>query len=304
MTDDPNWPRADAWLRGDHEPEPVARLAVVGAPVRLGSISGGRFDLAPGAIRTALARFTPFHGPSQTNVRSVQAHDRGDLPLTDATPAQAMDQLSGAVGGSPHAFDAIAILGGDNSITRPAVRGLGLLDRVGVLTIDAHHDLRDTTNGLSNGNPVRALLEDGLPGENIVQIGIQPFANSKAYADVARDAGITVVTADEARRPGVDIVVAEHLQALAAKVDAIYVDLDVDVLDRAFAPACPGSRPGGLTPAEVQAAALVAGKHPKVRAMDIVEVDPTRDVAEVTVLAAASFLLSFAAGLAARRHRQ
>jgi formiminoglutamase len=301
VTDDPNWPRADAWVRGDHEPNPVARMAVVGAPVRLGSISGGRFDRAPDALRSALSRYTTFDAGAQTNVRSVEARDQGDLDLEESTPEQALDRIAGAVGGSLPSFTAIALLGGDNSITRPGVRGLGPdLARIGVLTIDAHHDLRDTTSGLNNGNPVRALLEDGLPGGNVVQVGIQPFANSKAYADLARDAGITVVTADQARQRGVSSVVEEALHQLAGGVDAIYVDLDVDVLDRAFAPASPGSRPGGLNPAEVQAAARVAGSHPKVRAMDIVEVDPTKDVADVTVLAAASFLLCFAAGLGSR----
>lgn len=302
MTVDPNWPRADGWLRGDHDPSAVARLAVVGAPVRLGSLSGGQFDRTPDALRSALSRYTTFDVDSRTDVRSVAARDQGDLDLKESTPEQALDHIAGAVGGSLPSFDAVVLLGGDNSISRPGVRGLGPdFGRIGVLTIDAHHDLRDTANGLNNGNPIRALLEDGLPGENIVQIGIQPFANSKTYADVAREAGITVVTAEEARQRGVASVVQDALDQLAGRVDAIYVDLDVDVLDRAFAPACPGSRPGGLTPGEVQAAARVAGTHPKVRAMDIVEVDPTKDVADVTVLAAASFLLSFAAGLPSRR---
>jgi formiminoglutamase len=74
----------------------------------------------------------------------------------------------------------------------------------------------------------------------------------------------------------------------------------VDVLDRAFAPGSPGSRPGGLTPQELRSAARTVGQHAKVRALDIVEVDPTKDVADVTVLAAASFLLAFASGLATR----
>ena len=95
-------------------------------------------------------------------------------------------------------------------------------------------------------------------------------------------------------------MVEECLEELETRVDAIYVDLDVDVLDRAFAPACPGSRPGGLTPWEVQAAARICGEHPKVRAIDLTEVDPERDVQEATALAAASFVLSFAAGLSRR----
>ena len=60
----------------------------------------------------------------------------------------------------------------------------------GLLTIDAHLDLRSLDGGLSNGNPVRALLADGLPGGQIVQVGLQSFANSAAYAEVAREAGI------------------------------------------------------------------------------------------------------------------
>jgi formiminoglutamase len=204
-----------------------------------------------------------------------------------------------------HASDRRTVLqlGGDNSITRPGVHGAafpGGLDRVGLLTLDAHHDLRPLDGGLTNGNPVRALLEDGLPGRNVVQIGIQPLANPAASAGVASRAGITVITAEEARARGAGEVAEEALENLATRVDAIYVDLDVDVLDRAFAPACPGARPGGLTPADVQVAARMVGAHPKVRAMDVVEVDPERDVGDITVMAAASFVLAFASGLAAR----
>jgi formiminoglutamase len=299
LNDDPNWPRASAWLIGDHAPEPVARMGVVGAPIRLGSISGGRFDLAPDAIRSALSRYSTY--TAGTDVRAVAVKDAGDLALQESRPEDAVHQIAGAVGGTLDAFDVVALLGGDNSITRPGCRGLGPnLSRAGLLTFDAHHDLRDTEAGLTNGNPVRALLEDGLPGQNIVQIGIQPFANSRAYSEVARDAGITAVTAEDVRARGIRSVVQDSLDVLASRVEAIYVDLDVDVLDRAYAPACPGSRPGGLAPWEMQEAMRICGAQPSVVALDIVEVDPTKDVADVTVLAAASFLLSFAAGLASR----
>jgi formiminoglutamase len=299
VSDDPNWPRADAWLQGDQHDHPVARLAVVGAPVRRGSISGGRFDLAPGAIRGALHRFSTHDGRS--DLRRVAARDEGDLRLADATPEEAGPEVAGAVGGSLPSYDAVVLLGGDNSITASAVRGLPApLERCGLMTLDAHHDVRDTGTGLTNGNPVRALLDAGLPGHHVVQVGIQPFANSPVYAAAAAESGINVITAVDARSRGIDRAVSEALHQLASRVEAIYVDLDVDVLDRAFAPACPGSRPGGLFPAEIQAAARVAGSHPNVRALDIVEVDPAADVADITVLSAASFLLSFASGLASR----
>lgn len=277
----------------------MATLQVLGAPVRLGSISGGRFDQAPQEIRRALHSFSTFDG--EVDVGAVRVRDAGDLAVAGRTPFEALDEIAGAMGGSlPHA-DAVVLLGGDNSITRPGVRGLGPdLARVCLLTLDAHHDLRDLEGGLTNGNPVRALLEDGLPGLNVVQAGIQPFANSAPYAAVAQDAGITVVTADQVRQEGVEPVISRALEHLDRLAQAIYVDLDLDVLDRSFAPACPGSRPGGLAPWQIQQAARLCGRHPKVRALDLVEVDPTRDVAEATVLAAASCLLAFAGGLAGR----
>jgi formiminoglutamase len=285
-------------------------VAVLGVPIRLGSISGGRFDLAPAAVRGALGRFSVWDG--ERDLRQIGARDLGDLDVADSTPADAFDTISEGVAEARDGTTTgvVVLLGGDNSITRPGVRGIAPvrsadgrldpgLDRVGLLTFDAHHDLRDTEAGMLNGNPVRALLEDGLPGRNIVQVGIQPFANSPDHAAVAREAGITVVTADDVRDRGMRVVVAEALRRLDP-TDAVYVDLDVDVLDRAFAPARPGARPGGLTPGELQTAARACGAHPKVAGIDLVEVDPERDVADSTVLATASFLLAFAGGLATR----
>ncbi|HYZ10645.1 MAG TPA: arginase family protein [Actinomycetota bacterium] len=288
-------------------------LVQVAVPMRLGSISGGRFDLAPAAIRDALHRFVA-HGRGEPDrlmelgIR-VEMHEDIDA-VASLTPGDAFSKIRAHVGlaiednvGRIQPDRAVLVLGGDNSITRPAVHAVAGhtdLSRTGLLTLDAHHDLRPLKGGLTNGNPIRALLEDGLPGRNVVQIGINPMANSPAHARVAGGAGITVVTADEVRRRGAAEVAAYALEDLSRRADAIHVDLDVDVLDRAFAPACPGSRPGGLTPDEVQAAARAAGAHPKVRAIDVVEVDPERDVADVTVLAAASFVLAFASGLASR----
>jgi formiminoglutamase len=288
-------------------------LVEVAVPMRLGSISGGRFDLAPKAIREAVDRFVA-HGPDEPGrlmELGVRVEEHADMEaVVHLSPADAFERIRRHVAvsiedevGRIRPDRATVVLGGDNSITRPGVHAVAAhtgLDRAGLLTIDAHHDLRGTDGGLTNGNPVRALLEDGLPGANVVQIGVQPLANPSPSAGVARDAGIGVVTADQVRARGSEAVVGQALDGLSRRCQAIYVNVDVDVLDRAFAPACPGSRPGGLHPAEVQAAVRRCGAHPQVRAMDIVEIDPTRDVGDVTVLAGASFLLAFATGVASR----
>jgi arginase family enzyme len=311
-TDDPNWPRASAWLNRLNKrqnAEVDGMFSIIGAPVRLGSITPGRSDLAPQAVRAALRRFSTYDIETDVDLSVLEVIDSGDLPLADLTLEEAFDPISTRVCVDlDMEVEAVVLLGGDNGITRPGVQGLSETRRcrsladVGLLTLDAHFDLRDTSNGLSNGNPVRALLEDGLPGSNIVQLGILGFANSKTYADVARNAGIHFVTMEKVREQGIERSVTDALEYLSARTKAIYFDLDVDVMDRAFAPACPGARPGGLLPWQLRRAARLCGQHPKVNVMDLVEVDPTQDVANITVMTTAACLLSFASGLVTRLH--
>lgn len=299
---DPHWPRASAWLAGDCISAPLGDLVVLGAPVAKGSITPGRCDLAPAAIRKALERFSTYDCNTAHDVRSLRARDAGDLAVADLTPEEMFEPVRDGVAASLESAKAVILLGGDNSITRPGCNGLGVpLDRCGLITLDAHFDLRDLDRGLTNGNPIRALVrDDGLPGAQIFQIGIQPFANSAVYASVARANGIRVVTADCVREQGITHVIQDALEHLEERVDRIYVDLDLDVLDRIYSPATPGSRPGGLAPHQVRGAAFTLGKHPKVCVLDLVEIDPTRDIADATLLTAAACVLEFSSGVLER----
>jgi formiminoglutamase len=297
---DLNWPRASAWLAGETLSEACGNLAVIGVPLALGSITPGRCDLAPAAIRKALERFSTYDLDSARDVRGLRAQDLGDLDVAGLSPEAALAPIRDAVAEALKTAEAVVLVGGDNAITRPGCHGLGDLARCGLLTLDAHLDLRDLEGGLSNGNPVRALLLDGLPGPHIVQIGVQSFANSRAYAMVARKAGIRVSSARQALQRGIVDVMEEALLHLERETDFIYVDLDLDVLDRIYAPATPGSRPGGLAPHHIRQAARLCGEHPKVRVLDLVEIDPTRDIADATVMAAAACLLEFSIGVLKR----
>jgi len=298
LFNDPDWPRASAWIAGECLTPTIGNLAIIGAPVRRGSISPGRCDLAPQAVRTILQKFSTYDIESDIDLRRLQANDMGDLKFSDATLEEIFKPLQLAVREALKTSEAVIVIGGDNGITRPVVHGIGdSPEQCGLITIDAHFDLRDLSLGLTNGNPVRALLDDGMPGKNIVQIGIQPFANSRTYAEVARAAGIRVVTMSRIRERGIEEIIEDALARLAPGVDAIHIDLDIDALDRIYAPATPGSRPGGLTPGEMLTIAKRCGAHPKVRSIDLVEVDPTRDLADTTVMITGSCLLSFASGV-------
>lgn len=300
MSDDPQWPRAAGWLASGGNPTGV-RLAVCGVPLSTTSISASGAHTTPRAVRTALRRFPTFHAGLGVDLEQIAVTDHGDLELADTAVGDAVDsvemQLIHATAVPRPALT--VLIGGDNAITRPAMRALLDLPTAGLLTLDAHHDVRGFHAGPTNGTPVRGLLEDGLRGTAVVQIGIGHLTNSRAYRTYCEEHGITLISADDARG-SVGAVVRRELDRLAGTCSEIYVDLDVDVLDAAFAPGIPGARPGGFAPHELLEAAVEAGRHIRVRAIDITEVDATADVDGRAVDVAAMCLLSAAAGLAAR----
>jgi formiminoglutamase len=302
--DDPQWPRASAWLAGElGSPGDGAAgepLRVLGVPSSVGSISPSEAWRTPTAVREALARLSPWDPISGCDLAAMDVADLGDLDVADL----GLDDAVGRIHDAARDLDPSAVhvfLGGDNAVTRPCATGLfdGDLARAGLITLDAHHDVRHLDDGPRNGTPVRGLVADGLDPTRVVQIGIGRFTNSHAYATWCHERGIRTITAPEVHAAGIDEAVAVALDHLD-DVAAIYVDLDVDVLDVAHAPACPGARPGGLTPDQLMRAASLLGAEPRVRAADLVEVDASADHDGRTVMATAMTLLAFAAGVALR----
>jgi formiminoglutamase len=185
-------------------------------------------------------------------------------------------------------------------VTRPAAHGLGPpLERVGLITLDAHFDLRETDLGLLNGNPVRALLEDGLPGANICQIGLAPFANTARMHQDAQTAGIGVWTIADCRKQGVTAILEQALARLE-QAEAIMVDFDIDVIDRAQCPGAPGARPGGMPVTMFFEAARYLSAQPRVKLVDLTEFDPSLDVGDITALTAGRWVCEVLAGYARR----
>ena len=299
MANDPNWPRASEWLAGGAT-DP--RLVVVGAPTAAGSISASQAHRTPEAVREVLHRFATYDAEADVDLQDLRVRDDGDLDIAELSAGEAVDRIARAVAalstGPVHAF-----LGGDNLITYPIAANLphGDLARTGVLTLDAHHDVRQLDDArFSNGSPIRLLLEDGLPGDQVIQVGIHSFANSRHYRVWCEQHDIGIVDLPAIERHGIAAVVGEALADLSGLADVIHVDFDIDVLDRAFAPGCPGARPGGITPRQLADAARLCGRHPKVVSADFVEVDVAADVNDTTVMALATTFLAFASGVAQR----
>lgn len=294
LPNDPRWPRAGAWLAEGCE-APVAEFGVMGVPTSSLSISPSGADKTPDAIREALFRYSTYHASSGIDLASLTVQDFGcsfrasDVEVTTTFAAQSAARAH-----------FLTILGGDNSITYAGMRGVFNqgLGHAGIITFDAHHDLRD---GISNGSPIRQLIEAGVKGARIVQIGIADFANSPEYSARARDFGITVISRAAMRRRPMSDVVVEALEIAGTGNAGIYVDVDVDVCDRSVAPGCPASVPGGLSADELREGVFLVAADSRVRALDITEVDATADTADQrTVRLAALCVLEAAAGFASR----
>ncbi len=313
MTEDPNWPRANSLLK------PVDILAeldgspfvgLVGCPLSKPSISPSNAHRTPGALREAMGRFSTYaagvgqEGKVSGDLEQVPLVDFGDLDIADLDSEAAQKKLEQALRSlvTEHAPALTLLIGGDNAVTRGGMKAVcGELSRAGLITLDAHHDVRDYHDGPSNGTPVRGLIDDGLPGSQIVQIGLGSFTNSHYYRAYAEDNGLTLYGMSVLRRRGVEEVMTEALDRLSERCDVIYLDLDIDVLDRAFAPNCPGARPGGMFPSDLHGAAFLAGRHEKVIAVDFTEVDATADVNSLTVQNMALSVLNVLAGFMSRR---
>lgn len=291
LPDDPNWPRANSLLKSAK-----TELAMIGVPASATALSPTSAHLTPAAIREALAKYSTFAGSIDTELSSSGITDLGDVLSPDHAEGEA--RVAQAVAGSLNTHKILVALGGDNSITYSVAAGLYPdLSKVGLITFDAHHDLRD---GISNGSPIWRLIEAGLPGSNIVQIGLSDFANSGPYAKRAKDAGITTIHRAELRDRKMSDVVAQAIEIAGANGREIYVDIDVDVCDRSVAPACPASVPGGISADELRQAANLVARDSRVRAIDITEIDAANDAADGrTVRLAALLVLEIAAGLAA-----
>jgi formiminoglutamase len=288
------WQRANTLFKPNLK---QADIALLGFPVHKSSITPNSCHLAPKAIRSALARYSTYSASNDVDLRELKITDLGDVTGADSSNGKKV--IAKKVSGLLDRYGLLIALGGDNSITYTVTSGLfGDLSKVGLITLDAHHDLRD---GNSNGSPVWRLIQAGLPGKNIVQIGISDFANSKEYSDRAKEAGIFVITRAQLRNKSIQDAMRQAFAHLGRNVDHIYVDLDVDVCDRSVAPACPAATPGGISADELRQAAFLAGANYKVRAVDITEIDPKRDSKdERTVRLAALLVLEIAAGYKTR----
>ena len=251
----------------------------------------------PSALREALSGVKTHHF-ELGDVDSIG--DMGDVASLADPPADVGDVQTALaeVTGRVHALDAFPVfLGGDNSLTYANVAPLLEAGRVGVVNFDAHLDVREVRAGPTSGTPYRQLLEAGLDG--YVCVGARHFETSGAYADSLAAHGGSVITAEAVAddwRAAVD-----HTFDALGDVDALYVSVDLDVLDGPSAPGVSAPTPGGLPARELFRLLRRVGSDRRVAGFEIVECAPPLDPDGRTAAAGARAVAHFLAGRMAGR---
>lgn len=290
------WPNLADLVVGADDDAPVG---LIGAPLGAGSVTPGGCDQAPRRLRETLRRIGLYDVETKRELASRIA-DHGDVELSGLTIEQATAPIRDAVAASVSRHSLTLVVGGNNAVTRPALLGLGgNLASIGLITLDAHFDMRDLDSGLSNGNPVRALIEDGLPGANIAQVGLASFANSRAMHEDSVAAGNKVLTMAEVRRDGIAAAIDQALDHVA-HCGAVVVDCDIDVIDRSQMPGAPGARPGGMAAGDFFTAIRRLASDPRVRVIDLTEWDPPLDPTDLSALTAARWVAECLTGFELR----
>lgn len=292
MAEDAKWPRAASLISSASSP-----IGLIDVPASKTSISPTNAHLTPKAIREALTRYSTYSYSTGMDLSNLSIEDLGAIEDPEENEAKTTKSIQTAN------KELTIALGGDNSITYAV--GLGVfgeeLATAGLITLDAHHDLRD---GISNGSPVRRLIEAGLDPKRIVQIGINDFSNSPTYAQLASDLGITVISREMVAEIGIKEACNIALTVAGSAEGPIHVDLDVDVCDRSVVPACPAAAPGGLSAFELRQATRILASNELVRGVDITEIDSSKDsVDQRTVRLAALLVLETVAGYLSRSSR-
>jgi agmatinase len=198
------------------------------------------------------------------------------------------------------------VLGGDHSIAYPDIATVAERYDAGSLAVvqfDTHADTATDLYGLkwSHGTPFRHLVDDGvIPGERLIQVGLRgywPFPEEFAWA---RSKGVRWHRMGEIVERGIDAVIEDVLAAIA-DADHLFLSVDIDVLDPAYAPGTGTPEPGGLTSRELLRAVRRLTLKRGLAGMDIVEVSPPYDHANITAMAAHRVICEALSGLAVNR---
>jgi agmatinase len=283
-------------------------VAVVGAPWDDGTTyrPGARFG--PRAVRTANYQEGEWHLDLEVApMKELQVVDYGDAACVPGDVQASHAAILERVLEVAQRRIFVAVIGGDHSITLPSASAVASVvghGHLGIVHFDAHADTGEHNWGnlLAHGTPMRRLIESGaVPGRNFVQVGLRGYWPGPETFAWMRDQGMRWHLMGELLDRGTEVVLEEAVSQALDGPEYIYLSVDIDVLDPGFAPGTGTPEPGGMSPAELLRAIRRVVSSTNVIAMDLVEVSPPYDHAEITAQNANRVILETLSGLAVKK---
>jgi agmatinase len=289
----------------------AADVVVVGAPFDGGTSYRAGCRFGPSAIRAT--DYLPHDGSRPhlalrvDALRDLRVVDAGDVEMPPGDIAKALAALEDAVAAVAEAGALPVVLGGDHSIALPDVTGVARrhgFGRVSVVHFDAHADTGDVEFGLllGHGQPMRRLIESGAcRGDRFLQIGLRGYWPGPQTLAWMAAQGMRSYEMREVTDRGLDRCLDEAFTIAMDGCDAVFLSVDVDVVDPGMAPGTGTPEPGGLTARQLLDAVRRCAVELPLAGCDVVEVSPPYDHADVTAMLANRVVLEVLSGTAYRR---
>ncbi|MGF1666752.1 MAG: agmatinase [Acidimicrobiia bacterium] len=298
-------------VRFDELPTVEGQVAIVGAPFDWGTTyrPGARFG--PQAIREAdygaMDGYRPHLPTGIDPLGFLGVVDVGDVYVVPGYMEESLARIEEAVESIARAGKVPIVLGGDHTITYPNATGVAKVHgfgEVALIHFDAHADTGSLQNGhlYGHGTPMRRLVESGaVPGHRFVQIGLRGYWPEPDVVAWMKEQRMRAYFMNEIVDRGLRAVVDDAVAyALEGGAKGVFISVDVDVVDPAFAPGTGTPEPGGLTSRELLDTVRRLAKELVVLGADVVEVAPAYDNAEITAYLGNRIVLEILNGMAER----
>ena len=286
-------------------------VVIVGAPIDSGTSHRSGAKFGPQAIRGG--DYLPHDGerPHLTlrvdALRELNARDAGDLLMPGGDLVASLTVLANATERLSRAGVIPVILGGDHSIASADVLGIAKhrgMGKISMIHFDAHADTGESQFGalVGHGTPMRRLIESGaVRGDRFLQLGLRGYWPEPATLDWMRDQGMRSYEMTEIHHRGMTAVLDESFTRLTDGCDGVFLSIDIDVVDPGMAPGTGTPEPGGMTSRELLEAVRRICLELPIVGLDIVEVAPPYDSADITAILANRVVLEALSGIAKRK---
>ena len=288
-----------------------ADVIILGAPIDSGTSHRSGAKFGPQAIRGG--DYLPHDGERPhmalrtDGLKDLKVLDAGDLLMPGGDLKKSLEVLAVATEKISRAGIIPVILGGDHSIASADVAGIAAhrgLGKISMIHFDAHADTGDSQFGAleGHGTPMRQLIESGaVRGDRFLQLGLRGYWPGDETLEWMRDKGMRSYEMTEIHHRGLNTVLDESFATLTDQCDGVFLSVDIDVVDPGMAPGTGTPEPGGMTSRELLEAVRRICLELPVVGIDVVEVAPPFDSADITAILANRVVLEALSAIAKRR---